>query len=352
MTSYRETFDRHRRLLCAPVVLAAVLALWFTLGTPKTYESTAALWVDNPAPEPSSLTETNPELRTPAEQQQLLVGELLQTRSFRVAVADRSPLRAYLAAGAPTGWAPTAMLHALAGRRSLDAQILSALGPKHLIAAVQGPQLLTLKYRGPTPTVVAGTLAALIKELTARRVAVDVERGVRTRAFYQEQVDAAQKGVAEADAAVADYQRANPTAGPGDPNLKAALRAQRVAGQDLAQSTTKLNQARSETQGPDASDTGVDVMDAPRAPTGPVSGKAKVLEALIGGLFAGGLIALLGLVALTPSRSGPTDPLAALGQSRVTLSPVNGAGSREAVARNGHAPTRATRRPKKRGGRA
>jgi len=35
MTSYRETFDRHRRLLCAPVVLAAVLALWFTLGTPK-----------------------------------------------------------------------------------------------------------------------------------------------------------------------------------------------------------------------------------------------------------------------------------------------------------------------------
>ena len=266
MTSYRETFDRHRRLLCAPVVLAAVLALWFTLGTPKTYESTAALWVDNPAPEPSSLTETNPELRTPAEQQQLLVGELLQTRSFRVAVADRSPLRAYLAAGAPTGWAPTAMLHALGGRPSLDAQILSALGPKHLIAAVQGPQLLTLKYRGPTPTVVAGTLAALIKELTARRVAVDVERGVRTRAFYQAQVDAAQKGVAEAAAAVADYQRANPTAGPGDPNLKAALRAQRVAGQDLAQSTTKLNQARSETQGPDASDTGVDVMDAPRAP--------------------------------------------------------------------------------------
>jgi len=157
MTSYRETFDRHRRLLCAPVVLAAVLALWFTLGTPKAYESTAALWVDNPAPEPSSLTETNPELRTPAEQQQLLVGELLQTRSFRVAVADHSPLRAYLAAGAATGWTPTAMLHALSGRPSLDAQILSALGSKHLIAAVQGPQLLTLKYRGPTPAQAEGS---------------------------------------------------------------------------------------------------------------------------------------------------------------------------------------------------
>ena len=175
---------------------------------------------------------------------------------------------------------------------------------------------------------------------------------MRTRAFYQAQVDAAQKGVAEADAAVADYQRANPTAGPGDPNLKAALRAQRVAGQDLAQSTTKLNQARSETQGPDANDTGVDVMDAPRAPTGPVSGKAKVVEALIGGLFAGGLIALLGLVALTPSRSGPTDPLSAIGQGRIALSPVNGDGGREALARNGHGPTRPTRRPKKRGGRA
>ena len=93
-------------------------------------------------------------------------------------------------------------------------------------------------------------------------------------------------------------------------------------------------------------------MDAPRAPIGPVSGKAKVVEALIGGLFAGGLIALLGLVALTPSRSAPTDPLTALGQSRVALSPANGAGGREAVARNGHAPARPTRRPKKRGGRA
>ena len=81
-------------------------------------------------------------------------------------------------------------------------------------------------------------------------------------------------------------------------------------------------------------------MDAPRAPIGPVSGKAKVVEALIGGLFAGGLIALLGLVALTPSRSAPTDPLTAIGQSRVALSSVNGAGGREAVARNGHAPTR------------
>ena len=131
---------------------------------------------------------------------------------------------------------------------------------------------------------------------------------MRTRAFYQAQVDSAQKGVAEADAAVVNYERTNPNAGPGDPNLKAALRAQRVAGQDLAQSTTKLNQARSETQGPDASDTGVDVMDAPRAPIGPVSGKAKVVEALIGGLFAGGLIALLGLVALTPSRSAPDRP--------------------------------------------
>src|SRR6185436_1780556 len=108
------------------------------------------------------------------------------------------------------------------------------------------------------------------------------------------------------------------------------------AGQDLAQSTTKLNQARSETQGPDASDTGVDVMDAPRAPTGPVSGKAKVLEALIGGLFAGGLIALLGLVALTPSRSGATDPLTAIGQGRLALSSVNGSGTRETVSRNGH----------------
>jgi len=345
MSAYRETFARHRRLLCAPVVIAAVLALWFALGTPKAYEATASLWVDNPAPEPSSLTETNPELTTPAEQEQMLVGELLQTRSFRMAVARNSPLQSYLAAGAPHGWAPTGLLKAVAGHSSLDAQILSALGTKHLIAAVQGPQMLALRYRGPTPAVVAGTLQALIKQLTARRVALDVERGARTRDFYQEQVDAAHKGVTEAQASVAAYQRANPTAGAGDPNLKAALRAERVAGQDLAQATTKLNQAESDTQSPDATDTGVDVMDAPRAPTGPVSGKAKVVEALIGGLFAGGLIALLGLVALTPSRAAEPDALAALRQGRmVPAANGNGNGARAVVAANG-------RRPKKRGGR-
>jgi uncharacterized protein involved in exopolysaccharide biosynthesis len=355
MNAYRATFDRHRALLCAPVVVAASLALWFGLGTPKAYEATATLWVDNPAPAPSSLTETDPAVRTPAEQQQLLIGELLQTRSFPLAVARRSPLERYLASGAaPRGWTPIALLSGLSGSPPLDAQILAALGPKRFVATVVGPQVLGLRLRAPTPTVAAGTLKAVIKELTARRVAIDVQRGQRTQDFYQEQVDAARKAFTQARASVLAYANANPAAGADDPNLKAALRAEHVASTDLARATTDLNQAKSDSQGTGASDTGIDVMDQPSAPASPTSGHKKLVETLIGGLFAGGLISLLGLVALTPSR--PADPLVAFGTVRSLPAGLDaagiGAGARNGSG-NGSGPRHNRgRRSKGRGGRA
>ena len=45
----------------------------------------------------------------------------------------------------------------------------------------------------------------------------------------------------------------------------------------------------------------IQLLDAPTAPAGPVTGKKKDLLAIVGGLFAGILISFLGVVALTPS---------------------------------------------------
>ena len=54
-TSYRETFWRHRKLFCLPIVLGALAAAFFLFAMGKTYKSTASLWVDTTATAPSSV---------------------------------------------------------------------------------------------------------------------------------------------------------------------------------------------------------------------------------------------------------------------------------------------------------
>src|SRR3954454_18475232 len=104
MNPYRRTFQQHRRLLLTPIIVAAGLALWTAGGAPKSYQSHTSLWVDYPPPAPSSLTVTDPSMRTPADQHKLILDELMQTRDFRVAVARRGPLARYLQSGPAKGW--------------------------------------------------------------------------------------------------------------------------------------------------------------------------------------------------------------------------------------------------------
>jgi uncharacterized protein involved in exopolysaccharide biosynthesis len=311
MTSYRTTFLRHRRLLLAPIVITVFLALWTAAGSPKAYESAASLWIDNPAPLPSSLTETNPTIRPPAEQQQLLLDELLKTRDFKLTVGHTAPLARHLAENPSAGWGPMALLSRLRGGPPLDARVLAALSPKRFTSTVAGPQVLQLSYRGPTPTVAAETLKALIGEFDRRRARLGVQRGESTLAYYKAQAAAASKAVVDARAGVDDYLRSHPGVSASDPHLGANRRAEQAAGRELAQATAKLNQVSSDLRELSTSEAGVRVIDAPRVPDGPMSGKKLLLLAAVGGLFAGGLISLLGLIALTPAAPHEWDVPAA-----------------------------------------
>src|SRR3954471_19446894 len=94
-TSYRETFRRHRKLLCLPVVLGGLAAAFFLFGTGKTYSSTASLWVDTTATAPSSVGDgsgSTPLAQPPAVAEQSLLSELLTTRAFTASVAQNSLL--------------------------------------------------------------------------------------------------------------------------------------------------------------------------------------------------------------------------------------------------------------------
>lgn len=307
--TYRQTIKRYPRTLSIPIVLCMVMALWVVAGSPKSYESGVSLWVDHAAPAPSSLTESDTLMQTtPADQEQQIITELLSTRDFRMAVARRGPLAAYLASNPSKGWGPSALLAGLRGMQPLDAQVTAALGPKKLTSEVSGPQVLHVTYAARTPAVAAGTVKALIDEINARLGAFAAARNRTSVAFAQSAVDSASRAVADAQKRLTDYRGANPGAGFGDPHFVALVKAARAAARQLSAATARFNEVSS---GKDdgASGTSFSVVDPPRAPTGPVSGKKKLIMAVFGGLFAGALISGLLLLILTPSPS--QDPLPA-----------------------------------------
>ena len=301
MRAYRETFRRHRRLLILPIVLAVFVAGWFVLGSPKSYQSTASLWVDTPASSDSSLGNANPAIIPPSQQEQNVLTELLATQDFPLAVGHQSSLGQYLATHGSGGWSPTALLSSIGGGGSLDANIVSALGPTNVISTVPGPQVLQITYRGPTPAVAQNTLSVLVQKLQQQGSQLTKQRNQQVAAYYKAQVQTASQAVAAARAQAAAYIAQHQGAAAGDPNLAAIQNAQGTASTQLTESTGKLNEAMSNAQDSGGAGGMIHVLDSPTAPAGPVTGKTKELLGIFGGLFAGLLITALGIVALTPS---------------------------------------------------
>ena len=226
---YRETFLRHRLLLSMPMLVSVLVAVWSVLGSQKSYESTASLWVDNAPLAASSVANTNPAVPAPAEQEQAVINELLKTRDFRLAVGHRAPLAKYLATHSGRGWGPVDLLTSLGGGGGLDNRILSALDGKHLSSTVAGPQVLQVSYRGATPAVARGTLSSSLVQVDQQGARFARLRGRGALAFYKAQVDAASKAGVSARQQVAAYINQHGDA-PSDPTLNALKLAERSAG--------------------------------------------------------------------------------------------------------------------------
>jgi uncharacterized protein involved in exopolysaccharide biosynthesis len=309
VTAYRETFRRHRRLLCLPIALATIVAFWSVVASPKSYESNASLWVDTGPGLDSSVANANPALPPPAEQEQSMVAELLKTRDFRLTVGREGPLGNYLATHSGRSWGPTSVLSALRGGDRLDHRIVSALSGKNVTTTIGGPQVLQISYTGPTPAVATGTLRSLLRELERKSSLLAESRSRRAVAFYRNQLNGAKKAVGDAREQATAYLAEHPAAvGATDPMLRALRQAQGQATARLARATTNFNLASGALQSPATSPSTIEVLDAPAVPTAPVSGKKKALLGIIGGLFAGALISFLGLVALTPGTPEAATP--------------------------------------------
>ena len=300
----RLTFRRHRLLLTLPVVFAVILAAWTSFGQAKSYESTASLWVDKPASAESSLGNLNPAELPPAQQEQQVLLELLTTRSFMTTVADRSGLKQHLITESSDGFGPSALLSKLTGPKSVQDQIVSALGPKHLTSTVPGPQVLQISYTGGSPAVARSTLQAIVSGLEEASESLGQRHNEVAVGYYRSQVEAASKTLSSLRDQIAAYTRSHRGRGAGDPNLAALQTAAGAANSQLNEANGRLTQASGEADaGSDGS--AVHVLDAPTVPLGPTSGMKRRVMAILGGLFAGLVVSFLAVVVLTPTRRDP-----------------------------------------------
>jgi hypothetical protein len=299
--SYLETFRQHRVLLSLPIALAVLVAAWFVLGTPSSYQSSASLWINYAAPADSSVGESNPAVTPPSSVEQQVISELLTTKSFALAVARRSRLGSYLVANPSPGFSPTALF---GGGGSLNNRILAALGPKKVATTTPGPQVLQISYEGPTAAVAVSTLNAILSELQAETNRFSQQDIANARSYYQAQVATATQALATARQQLSLYQIAHPSAPATDPNLVALTAGVTNASAALTAASEPLNDAAG-AAGTSANGVNVQVLDQASTPLGPTSGKKKDLEGILGGLLGGCLISFLGTIALTRRKSDP-----------------------------------------------
>ena len=297
---YLQTFARHRILLLSPIVLAVLVAAWFVVGTPKSYEATTSLWFDNSHPSDLTVQTTDAAQLPPAADGQALLSEMLTTRTFRLRVGHKGPLAKYLATHPSSGWSPSALIAQLKATPSLDKRITDALGKAYVASTVAGPQVLAVSFKAGDAKVAAATLTALIAEFRAERSGVSVARAKASVAYYRAQVAAATKAADTSRAELAQYRLENPASDVlTDSSLRELSRIERAAVSRLLAVTNDLNQAKLNRAVPIATNSSLRVIDAPRVPDGPVSGRKMVVLAVVAGLFAGALVSILGVLGLT-----------------------------------------------------
>ena len=276
-----------------PPLLAMALALWFNVGEPAMYRSSTSVWSDAAGGSSPEMTGAPP----PAAQEQSMLNELLTTEYFRTNVARRGPLAEYLERRPTQGWGPSALLAKLRGPGTLDERIAVALSPKRVTSLVQGPHVLKIDYDAPTPALAAGTLRALIAEFRRQRGVL----GRNALTVYQKQLTAASEALTEARKNLADYRRDHPGSTVSDAQFRELVEAERAAVESLAAATESIGEA-SRALSPANFQTTLRVVDPPEVPTGPTAGPKRVVLGLGAGFFAGALVSILGIVALTKTR--------------------------------------------------
>ncbi|HEY7832323.1 MAG TPA: hypothetical protein VIG30_02055 [Ktedonobacterales bacterium] len=189
-----EVIFGHLRQLFALVALPVVLSLGVVYVLPRTYQATATLWALRRY---EIIGATGPEadlLSSPSTTQATALQELLQTRTFALAVASDANLAATL----------DSTLRANAQAR--DDALFQDIS-KGVIVTDQGYNLFTITYINQSPTISQQVVQATIKNYGLQSSGYSIAEGQQLLAAYQSQLTTAKQNAASAAQASAQYLR-------------------------------------------------------------------------------------------------------------------------------------------------
>ncbi len=195
-----EAIFRHPLQLLLLIILPPIIAVAVAyIMTPRTYQSTASVWA---LQRYFDIGATGPESNFaayPAQTQATALGELLQTRAFALAVAQKVDL-------APTLGLSKSVMN---DPRQLQDALYSDIS-KHVVVAPSVYNLYYISYTNHDPQIAQQVVKAVITVFGSQGLGLSVLRGQNLLVSYQTQLVNVQKDASNAVKAEAQYVATNP----------------------------------------------------------------------------------------------------------------------------------------------
>lgn len=288
MDRVRRTLSRHLMQLLPVALLPVIIGTAIAYILPRQYQATATLWALHNY---TTLTATNIDanaLDTPAQSQATALGEMLQTRSFALAVAQESKLATSLSNRNESG--PT-----------LNDTLVSLVSQASQITA-QGYDLFTVQFTDKNPALAQQVVQAIIDQYSQEVRNTATAEGQNILQPYQAQLVQAQKDAQSALDTQAQFLAAHPQLGQNQLQTDPTYQQLHLQVQQTQQKVQALQNIITVLEQQIADHTTIAdglyrVLDAPVVPNRPTSRTKTFLigggAGLVLGLLAGALLLVL-----------------------------------------------------------
>lgn len=288
MDRVRRTISRHLMQLLPVAILPLLIGIAIAYILPRQYQATATLWALHNY---TTLTATNIDanaLDTPAQSQATALSEMLQTRSFALAVAQESKLASTL--GNRGG----------SGQTLNDTLVLLVTQAAQITA--QGYDLFTIQYTDRNPVQAQQVVQAIIDQYSQEVRNTATAEGQNVLQPYQAQLVQAQRDAQDALDTQTHFLAAHPQLTQNQLQTDPSYQQLHLQVQQTQQKVDALQNIITVLEQQIADHTTIAdglyrLLDAPTVPTRPASRTKNLLigggAGLVLGLIAGSLLVVL-----------------------------------------------------------
>jgi uncharacterized protein involved in exopolysaccharide biosynthesis len=271
--------------LIALLVVPLIIALGIVLTQPRQYEASATIWALRRY-EVVGATGAESDLNaSAAETQATAITEILQTKTFALAIARQANL------------ASTYSASARSNQDQLDSAMFDDLST-HVTATPVGAYIVSITYDNKRPDIAKAVVKAVIDEYGTSAAAFATSESKQLLLIYQEQLQQAQDASKKATAAAATYLRENPGADTNkDPQYEALATAATNAVGNVTQIQGQIDTINNTIQTIGVgSNTLFKVVDQPAAGVNPISRSKTLIEGVAIGAVVGLLACIIFIV--------------------------------------------------------